>query len=132
APPLTHRYVTETHQLPAPFPPLSGFLQDLPPLQLFSQPTQEGILVSRIRYDQSRAQFEASVNQMVLNVEQAYWNLYGAYWNLYSRELGLNLAYESWRGTRERLLVGGGGGVRRPPVYLGVDALNHGLYVLYR
>src|SRR5262245_42230882 len=48
----------------------------------------EGILITRLRFDQSRADFETNVNQMLLNVEVAYWNLYGAYWNLYSREQG--------------------------------------------
>src|SRR5262249_34434114 len=33
-----------------------------------------GILVTRLRFDESRAQFEAAVNRMVLNVEVAYWN----------------------------------------------------------
>src|SRR5262249_1669667 len=105
--PLLQGFGTEVNQLRAAFPTLSGFLQDLPPLQLFAQPTQEGILVSRIRYDESRAQFETFVAQMVVNVEQAYWNLYGAYWNLYSREQGLRLAYESWRVTRVQYLAGG-------------------------
>ncbi len=49
---------------------------------------QEGILITRIRFDQQRAEFERNVNQMLLNVEVAYWNLYGGYWTLYSREQG--------------------------------------------
>ena len=36
----------------------------------------EGILITRIRFDQQRAEFERNVNLMLLNVEVAYWNLY--------------------------------------------------------
>jgi outer membrane protein TolC len=97
-------------------------------------PTQEGILLTRIRYDQSRADFEASVAQMVLNVEQAYWNLYAAYWNLYARELGLRLAYETWRITRDRFRVGGGGapGGGRPAANQAEVQRTRGQYELFR
>lgn len=57
----------------------------------------EGILITRIRFDEQRAEFERQVHQMLANVEIAYWNLYGAYWNLYSREQGLKDALEAWR-----------------------------------
>ncbi|MFM7149486.1 MAG: hypothetical protein ACKO23_06550, partial [Gemmataceae bacterium] len=60
-------------------------------------PTAEGILITRLRFDQSRAEFERQLNQMLLNVEVAYWNLYGSYWQLYSREQGLRFAYEAFR-----------------------------------
>lgn len=46
----------------------------------------EGILISRIRYDQQRAEFDRNINQMLLNVEAAYWDLYAAYYNLYAQE----------------------------------------------
>ena len=61
------------------------------------QPTAEGILVTRLRFDQARADFERLVHQMVANVEVAYWNLYGSYWNLYAQEAALRQAYTSWR-----------------------------------
>jgi outer membrane protein TolC len=64
---------------------------------LNTTPTQEGILVTRIRFDQQRAEFERNVNVMLVNVEVAYWNLYGAYWNLYAREQALRFAYEAWK-----------------------------------
>jgi outer membrane protein TolC len=60
-------------------------------------PTTEGILITRLRFNQQRAEFERNVNQMLLNVETAYWNLYGSYWALYSREQGLRFAFESWK-----------------------------------
>ncbi len=60
----------------------------------------EGILITRIRLDQQKAEFERNINYLLLNVESAYWSLYGAYYNLYSREEGLRYAYEYWRLTR--------------------------------
>ena len=52
----------------------------------------EGILITRIRFDQARAEFERNINFMVINVEFAYWTLYGSYWTLYSREQALRQA----------------------------------------
>jgi outer membrane protein TolC len=57
----------------------------------------EGILITRLRFDEQRAEFERLVHAMVTNVELAYWTLYGTYWNLYSREQALRQAYEAWR-----------------------------------
>jgi outer membrane protein TolC len=66
----------------------------------------EGILITRLRYDQSRAEFERNVHLLVWNVEQAYWTLYGAYWDLYSREQALRQAYEAWKINNARFLAG--------------------------
>lgn len=66
----------------------------------------EGVLITRIRFDQARSDFMRNLNYMLLNVETAYWNLYGSYYDLYSREQGLRQAYEAWRINRERLDVG--------------------------
>jgi len=68
--------------------------------------TGEGILISRVRSNEQRAQFEATLNYLLLNVEAAYWNLYGAYHVLYSSEEAMRYAYESWRLTK--LLFDGG------------------------
>lgn len=57
----------------------------------------EGILITRLRFDQQRAEFERQIHHMLLNVEVAYWNLYGSYWNLLSRESGFRQALEAWR-----------------------------------
>lgn len=64
-----------------------------------SQPlgTNEGILITRIRFDQRRADFERLVQIMVTNVEFAYWNLYSAYWQVYSSESAMRQAYEAWK-----------------------------------
>src|SRR5262249_20148050 len=37
-----------------------------------------GILLARVRFDQSRADLETVVNFKLVNTEVAYWNLYGA------------------------------------------------------
>ncbi len=66
----------------------------------------EGILITRVRLDQQRAQFETYVNYMLLNVEVAYWNLYDAYWTLYSREQAMRQAFEAWRINKARFEAG--------------------------
>lgn len=71
----------------------------------------EGILLTRIRFDQQRAEFERQLHTMLANVEIAYWNLYGSYWTLYSREQALRQSYEAWKINRERFDYG------RIPVY---------------
>lgn len=60
----------------------------------------EGILITRIKFDQARTDFERAVAYMLLNVESAYWNLYSSYWSLYSREQGLRQAFEAFRINR--------------------------------
>jgi outer membrane protein TolC len=66
----------------------------------------EGILVTRIRFDESRAEFERNVNFMLVNVEIAYWNLYGTYWTLYANEAALRQAYEAWKINKARFEAG--------------------------
>lgn len=69
------------------------------------QPTP-GILISRLRFDQSRADFERVVNFKLLNVEVAYWNLYAAYVQLYASESGLRQAHRAWLETQLRYAAG--------------------------
>lgn len=66
----------------------------------------EGVLIARLRYDQSRTEFERNVNFMLLNVEYAYWNLYGAYFLLFSREQGLRQAFEAYKLNKARFEAG--------------------------
>ena len=66
----------------------------------------EGILITRVKYDQTRVDFERNVAVMLLNVETAYWNLYDTYWALYSREQGLRQAYEAYKINRLRYEAG--------------------------
>lgn len=66
----------------------------------------DGILITRIRYDQSRYEFQRHVNNMIVNVEAAYWNLYSAYWQLYSAEQGMRQAYATYELTKALLEAG--------------------------
>jgi outer membrane protein TolC len=70
------------------------------------QTANEGILISRIRFDQSRADFERHVSYMLVNVETAYWTLYGSYVDLYSKEQALRQAYETWRISKAKYEAG--------------------------
>jgi outer membrane protein TolC len=62
----------------------------------------EGILITRLRFDEQRAEFQKLVHFMLLNVEIGYWNLYGQYWNLYAQEAALRQAYEAWKINKAR------------------------------
>jgi outer membrane protein TolC len=66
----------------------------------------EGVLITRLRFDQQRAEFERNLHVMLVNIEVAYWNLYGSYWALYSREQALRQAFEAWKINRERFEAG--------------------------
>ncbi len=99
--PLLQGFGTEINELR---PNSPGSL--LHPGTFNTQPTAEGILVTRLRYDQARVDFELKVNYLLLNVELNYWNLYYAYWNLYTQETGLRLAYEAWRIFNARYAAG--------------------------
>jgi outer membrane protein TolC len=66
----------------------------------------EGVVITRLRFDESRAEFERQVHILLVNVEVAYWNLYGAYYNLYSREQALRQAFEAWKINQERYDAG--------------------------
>jgi outer membrane protein TolC len=95
--PLMQGFGVELNQIRASHP---GSL--LNPNIANTNPTSEGVLITRLRFDQERGDFERNVNQMLLNVEVAYWNLYGAYWTLYSREQGLRFAFEVFKLTKAR------------------------------
>ena len=66
----------------------------------------DGVLVTRVRFDQSRAEFERTVNYQLVNVETAYWNLYSSYYNLYAQEEGLRQSFEGYRFTKSRVDAG--------------------------
>ncbi len=66
----------------------------------------EGILITRIRQDQTRAQFESQINLLLANVEAAYWNLYAAYYNLYAQEEGYRQAFEGYRFVKQKVEIG--------------------------
>jgi outer membrane protein TolC len=99
--PLLQGFGVEINQLRASHP---GSL--LNPGVISQNASTEGILITRIRFDQQRAEFERNINQMLLNVEVAYWNLYGSYWTLYSREQGLRFAFEAFKLNKARYEAG--------------------------
>ena len=117
--PLLQGYGVEINQLRPSHP---GSL--LNPGVLNAQPAQDGILITRIRYDQQRAEFERNLNYQVLNVEYAYWNLYGAYWTLFAREQALRQGFEAWRISKARLDAG--------TITLADLAQTRGQYELFR
>ncbi len=90
--PLLRFYGVDINQILPSFPGSSLF----PVLNGRPASSFEGILVARLRFDQSRAELERVVNYMLLNVEAAYWNLYGAYVALYVSEQGLRQAHMAW------------------------------------
>jgi hypothetical protein len=74
---------------------------------------QEGILIARLRFDQSRSHFENNVNALLVNVEIAYWNLYNKYGQLYSFETNLKILHKAWQQTYNQWK----GGQRDPSEY---------------
>jgi outer membrane protein TolC len=82
----------------------------IPGLQASGGTGSEGILVTRIRLDQARAEFDRNVNNMLYNLETAYWNLYSAYYNLFAQNEGLKQSYDAYRIITERAE----GGLARP------------------
>ncbi len=88
--PLLQGFGTEINQLRAAHP--GSLLNPYP-----NQARVEGVLITRLRFDEQRAEFERNINFTLQNVEIAYWNLYGSYWTLYSREQALRQAFEAWK-----------------------------------
>jgi outer membrane protein TolC len=87
--PLLQAFGVEINQL-LPQHPGSALIPGLRPS---GGTTTEGILITRIRFDQQKAEFDRQVNNMLLNVEYAYWNLYAAYYNLFGQEAVLRESY---------------------------------------
>jgi outer membrane protein TolC len=70
----------------------------------------DGVVISRIRTDQTLADFEGSVRNVIRDVEDAYWELYFAYRDLEARKMGRDSAQETWRKTNALFLTGTRGG----------------------
>jgi outer membrane protein TolC len=70
----------------------------------------DGVLISRIRTDQTLVDFEAGVRDLVRDVEIHYWNLYFAYRDLEARKMGRDSAQETWRKTAALYRVSTRGG----------------------
>ncbi len=69
-----------------------------------------GVVLARIRADQSLADFEGGVRNVMRDVEQAYWNLYFAYRDLDARKLGRDSALETWKKVAALYREGARGG----------------------
>ena len=101
--PLLRFFGTEINQILPAFPN-SLLFQGLNGRPAASTP--EGILITRLRFDQSRADFERRLNYMLLNVETAYWNLYASYGALFSADQGLRQSRDAWEITNNQVKVG--------------------------
>ena len=99
--PLLRDYGIEINQLNASHPG-STQIAGLTP----SGGRGEGILISRIRVDQQRADFERSINVMLINVENLYWSLYANYFALYASVQGLRQSYLTWQLRKSELDAG--------------------------
>jgi outer membrane protein TolC len=106
--PLLRGFGTEINQLLSSFPISTLFPSITNRPSAF---TNEGILITRVRFDQQRAELERVVNYLLLNVEAAYWNLYAAYVNLYATEQGMRQAHTAWVTFRARADLGLGVGI---------------------
>ena len=103
--PLLQNYGVEINQL---LPNHPGSTQ-IPRFRPAGGGRVEGILVTRVRFDQAKSEFERNVNHMLLNVEAAYWNLWSAYGTLRARDEALVSAYNVWRNLEARM------GLTNPP-----------------
>lgn len=66
----------------------------------------EGILITRIRADQAKAELERELNALVFNVEVAYWTLYSRYYAKYAAEQALRQAYTTWDQLQQLQVAG--------------------------
>jgi outer membrane protein TolC len=103
--PLLQNYGIEINQL---LPNHPGSVQ-IPRFRPAGGGRVEGILVTRVRFEQAKSEFERNINHMLLNVEAAYWNLWSAYGTLRARDEALVSAYNVWRNLESRM------GLTNPP-----------------
>jgi outer membrane protein TolC len=113
--PLLRNFGVELNEILNAFPTFNGTGISTQGAQAFNQRQAaasniglagEGILISRIRLDQQRAEFERRVQNLLLNVEVAYWRLYEAYGELYANEEILRIAHKSWVTNHAKFLAG--------------------------
>jgi len=70
----------------------------------------DGVMISRIRTDQSLTDFEGGVRNLMRDVEDSYWELYFTYRDLEARKMGRDSALETWKKTHALYLTGTRGG----------------------
>lgn len=84
----------------------NAFSNRLGTLGSFVDRNTEGILISRLRFDQQRTEFESNVHKLIVNTEVAYWNLYAKYGQLYSIEENLRIMHRVWQENHVRFKAG--------------------------
>ncbi|MGL6075782.1 MAG: TolC family protein [Fimbriiglobus sp.] len=99
--PLLQSFGIEANQLNANHP---GSLL-IPGFRSTGQGT-EGILLTRVRFYQQRAEFDRQINTQLLNIEAAYWNLYAAYYNLAAQENAVQQALDAYWYVKTRATEG--------------------------
>ena len=70
----------------------------------------DGIMIARIRTDETLADFEGGVRNLMHDLEDAYWELYFAYRDLEARKMGRDSALETWKKTAALYRTGSKGG----------------------
>ena len=70
----------------------------------------DGVMIARIRTDQTLTDFEGGVRNLMRDVEDAYWELYFAYRDLEARKMGRDSALETWKKTAALYRTGSKGG----------------------
>lgn len=70
----------------------------------------DGVMIARIRTDETLADFEGGVRNLVHDLEDAYWELYFAYRDLEARKMGRDSALETWKKTAALYRTGSRGG----------------------
>ena len=70
----------------------------------------DGVMIARIRTDQTLNDFEGGVRNLMHALEAAYWELYFAYRDLEARKMGRDSALESWKKTAALYRTGSKGG----------------------
>jgi outer membrane protein TolC len=70
----------------------------------------DGVMIARIRTDQTLNDFEGGVRNLMHDLEDAYWELYFAYRDLEARKMGRDSALETWKKTAALYRTGSKGG----------------------
>jgi outer membrane protein TolC len=70
----------------------------------------DGVIIARIRVDESLADFEGGVRNLVHDLEDTYWELYFSYRDLEARKMGRDSALETWKKTAALNRTGSRGG----------------------
>lgn len=112
--PLWRDYGTDINQVLARFPSFNGTSAASAAAAYNSRQNSgnnlgvgtEGILISRIRVEQQRAEFERRIHNLLLNVEIAYWRLYQAYGQLVTFEDMEKLAHRAWHINNAKFVAG--------------------------